>query len=244
MYYYQFHIGDYRASTAHLSNDEDLAYRRLIDMYYDSELPISLDVEWVARRIRMSRAVVSNVLQDMFTLSDEGWRHERCDEELAKYKRMSEGGKRGASKRWSGSSDSPPIAPLSPPVSPPNANHKPTTINQQPIKKQIAPPFGVSVSVWGDFVVLRRQKKAAITETAMKGIAREAAKACISLEDALRVCCERNWSSFKAEWVANKPLQTTAHQASTLAAARSIFGDERSLSNERTITIEQPKTLT
>ncbi|NDH69342.1 MAG: DUF1376 domain-containing protein, partial [Gammaproteobacteria bacterium] len=33
MHYYQFHIGDYKSHTHHLSLLEDLAYRRLLDFY-------------------------------------------------------------------------------------------------------------------------------------------------------------------------------------------------------------------
>ena len=72
MHYYSFHIGDYRSATTHLSNDEDLAYRRLLDMYYDTEKPIPLDTTWVARRIRIDAVVVSGVLQDMFEQREDG----------------------------------------------------------------------------------------------------------------------------------------------------------------------------
>ena len=49
MHYYQFSIGDYKAATGHLSNEEDLAYRRLLDMYYDTESKIPLDTQWVTQ---------------------------------------------------------------------------------------------------------------------------------------------------------------------------------------------------
>ena len=71
MHYYQFNIGDYKAATAHLSNEEDLAYRRLLDMYYDSEQKIPVDTQWVARRIRVEAAVVRDVLNDMFERHEE-----------------------------------------------------------------------------------------------------------------------------------------------------------------------------
>jgi hypothetical protein len=101
------------------------------------------------------------------------------------------------------------------------------TINHKPItnKKHIyATPDGVSDSVWQDFVILRKSKKAAITDTAIKGIVREANKAGIPLEDAIRMCCERGWVGFKAEWLAQKQEGKVDKQ---LAAARTIFGDER-----------------
>ena len=61
MHYFQFNIADYRSATTHLSNDEDLAYRRLLDMYYDTEQKIPLDTQWVARRLRVGTEVVEAV---------------------------------------------------------------------------------------------------------------------------------------------------------------------------------------
>jgi len=85
MYYYQFNIADYRSATVHLSNDEDLAYRRLIDMYYDTEAKISLDIDWVARRIRCPSEVVLIVLSDMFERHDDGYYHDRCQTVIEEY---------------------------------------------------------------------------------------------------------------------------------------------------------------
>ena len=53
MIWYKFHIGDYLTHTVHLSDAEDLAYRRLLDLYYMSEKMIPLDMEAVARKIRL-----------------------------------------------------------------------------------------------------------------------------------------------------------------------------------------------
>ena len=85
MHYYQFHIGDYRSATSHLSNEEDLAYRRLLDMYYDTEACIPLDTEWVSRRLRVDKQVVSLVLKDMFIETPDGWFHQRCDTGIKDY---------------------------------------------------------------------------------------------------------------------------------------------------------------
>ena len=43
MHYFQHFIGDYRADTSHLSLLEHGVYRQLLDQYYLSELPITLD---------------------------------------------------------------------------------------------------------------------------------------------------------------------------------------------------------
>lgn len=60
---------------------------------------------------------------------------------------------------------------------------------------------GVAPQVVADFRALRKAKKAAITATAVEGIRREAAKAGMTLEAALELCCLRGWTGFKAEWV-------------------------------------------
>jgi hypothetical protein len=65
-------------------------------------------------------------------------------------------------------------------------------------------PDGVSDSVWQDFKTLRAKLRAPITATSMAGIVREAERAGVSLEVALRTCCERGWRGFKADWMAEQ----------------------------------------
>jgi uncharacterized protein YdaU (DUF1376 family) len=130
MHYYQFHVGDYRAATAHLTNDEDLAYRRLLDMYYDTETPIPLDIDWVSRRLRLGQDVVQNVLKDMFKLSDNGWIHTRCDSEIQKYHSKADSARKANQIRWGSEkvlkSDTDQIL---------TNNHKPITNNQEYIDR-------------------------------------------------------------------------------------------------------------
>lgn len=68
-------------------------------------------------------------------------------------------------------------------------------------------PESVSEQVWEDFSALRAKRRAPITETALKGIQREAEKAGITLEEALSTCCERGWQGFKAEWYRREKLE-------------------------------------
>lgn len=98
MNYYPFHIGDYRAATAHLSNDEDLAYRRLLEMYYDTEAPIPIETQWVARRLRLGCELIANVLQEFFYETPEGWKHARCEAEIAKYHKRCDANKANGNK--------------------------------------------------------------------------------------------------------------------------------------------------
>ena len=214
MHYYQFSIGDYRAATAHLSNEEDLAYRRLLDMYYDTEQKIPLDTQWVARRLRVDAHVVRDVLNDMFVQQDDGWFHARCDDVIQQYHAMAEknraNGRLGGRKKNPVGSDSQPIAKAT-------NNQEPITINQEPKKKAtvVAAPEGVSSEIWESFVQHRKTKKAAITPLVMEFLVEQAKIAGWSLESALKETVLRNWISFKAEWVA--PKQSFAQQAADVA---------------------------
>lgn len=84
MHYYTFHINDYRSSTSHLSNAEDLAYRRMLDLYYELENPLPLDSKWIARRIRCDVVDVETILGEMFLRTPDGYANKRADRELEK----------------------------------------------------------------------------------------------------------------------------------------------------------------
>lgn len=105
MNFYPFHVGDYMLRTAHLEPLEDLAYRRLIDLYYVNEQPIAGTPAEVARIIRLRSAVaeVESVLREFFTETASGWQHSHCDEVIQQYqakaKVAAENGKRGGRPR-------------------------------------------------------------------------------------------------------------------------------------------------
>ena len=88
MHFYSFNIGDYISHTKHLSNMEDLAYRRVLDLYYLHERTLNEDVATVARKINMRDNVpeVKVVLEEFFILEvGKGWINLRGDEEIEKY---------------------------------------------------------------------------------------------------------------------------------------------------------------
>ena len=90
MHYYDFNIKDYAHDTAHLTNDQDLCFRRILDLYYDTEVPISNDIEWVSRKVRSSVKNVLIVLHEFFQESEIGWVNLRADQEIANYHKLSE----------------------------------------------------------------------------------------------------------------------------------------------------------
>lgn len=105
MNFYPFHPGDYVLRTAHLDPLEDLAYRRLLDLYYVNEGPIQGDAASIARLIRMRSNAdeVGEVLREFFVEGAEGWRHSHCDEVIEQYQAKAriaaENGKRGGRPR-------------------------------------------------------------------------------------------------------------------------------------------------
>ena len=217
MHYYQFHIGDYKSHTHHLSQMEDLAFRRLLDHYYLHEQPIKQ--RDIARQIGMREHEqdVLTVLNEFFMSTDDGFINPRADDEIAKYRKFIEDGKRGAAKRWlkggDGEGNSPPIAT---PIA--TNNHNPLTNNHKPKKEKatvVAAPEGVSEDVWDSFVKQRKTVRAVITPVVINSIAEQAKLAGWTLEKALAECAARGWRGFKAEWVA--PKQTFAQQAADIA---------------------------
>lgn len=87
MHFYQWHVGDYLTHTRHLTKMEDLAFRRMLDLYYTRERPFNGSSSDVARLIDMRDdvAAVEAVLAEFFTRDGDEWRNSRADEEIAAY---------------------------------------------------------------------------------------------------------------------------------------------------------------
>ena len=100
MHYFKLHIGDYRSHTARHTNGQDLAYFRLLLHYYDTERPIPLDIETVARRIACPVDDVRVVLLDFFVETEYGWCSKRCEKEIAEYQLKAESAKKALASRW------------------------------------------------------------------------------------------------------------------------------------------------
>ena len=217
MHYYQFSIGDYRAATAHLTNEEDLAFRRLLDMYYDTEQKIPLDTQWVSRRLRVDAHVVRDVLNDMFVQHEDGWYHARCADVIEQYHAMAEknraNGRLGGRKKNPVGSDSQPIAKAT-------INQEPLTNNHKPKREsatKVACPPDVGLQEWEDWLSLRKAKKAPVTETVLKSARKEAEKAGITLNAFLTIWCARGSQGLQAEWLKTNERQSFAQQAADVA---------------------------
>ncbi len=241
MNYFPFHIGDYAAHTAHLEPLEDLAYRRLIELYYLREGPLPTDVQATAKLIRMRSMLgdVESVLREFFTLTDDGWFHSRCDAELDAMLHRQQMAKDKANKRWHSAKPERSKATaaeknatayataseIGADAMLPTPTPIPTPVLKEKTRKSAAPPRPADVpeSVWNDFLAVRKAKRSPLTATALTGIESEALKANIPLAEAISACCEFGWQSFNAGWYADrvkKPVgKTDALMARNIAAA-------------------------
>ena len=74
------------------------------------------------------------------------------------------------------------------------------TETDKPRGKTAGPPDGVDISVWQDWLKIRKAKRLPWTDTAWHEIQAEILKAGISEDAAIRECCARGWGSFRADW--------------------------------------------
>lgn len=243
MHYYKFNIKDWSRDTAHLSVEEEGVYRRLLDHYYESEMPIPVETQPVIRRLRLGghEAELSVILGEFFTLESDGYRHKRCDDEIAKYHAKAESNRVNGKK--GGRPEKPKVNPDGFQMEPTNnLNHKPLTTNQEPVFKNTcdqqaesqspeAPKqprrnwvkelakLGVDEKHAKDWMTARKQKKSPMTDTALEGVIREAAKAGITLDDAVKIAAENSWVGFKASWM---DKAKTSHSAAPVNRQQQI----------------------
>ena len=192
-----------------------------MDVYYvrESGLPQDQISRLIGARTTDEISALNSVLSEFFELVSGSWIQHRCEKEIEAYSDKSIKAKRSATARWESKTETtgrntdamPTHSERSADGMPPS-NQEPITNNQKPKKKTsaIAPPVGVSESVWSDFCQHRKAKGAKLTQTAIDGIQAEAGKAGWALEAALRECCARGWTGFKADWVADKPGNRSA----------------------------------
>jgi len=215
--------------TRHLSHYEDLAYRRLLDFYFLHEQPIKH--RDAARHIGMKdhEEDVLTVLNEFFISTENGFVNAYADKQIAEFHKHQAVSAYGAFIRDNPSlkeilskedfifhylaksidvyigtlmgNDVPIMSTRSGDDAPLTTNHKPITINHKDKATSVAPPKGVSDSVWQEFKSLRKAKKAPITQRAIDAITTEANKAGWTLEKALEECVVRGWQAFKADWV-------------------------------------------
>lgn len=205
MHYYKFNIGDYKSHTEHLSEMEDLTYRRMLDWYYLHEKPFPSDYGEIARLIRMRSHIdcIAVVLHEFFDLSENGWIHHRANAEIAKAGDKSSKASQSSKARWvkekntnamrthsegNATQDTIPITQDTIPIT---QNLKP---NVKPKAQGFALPPGVSDEIWQAFVEHRRKLRKPMTDRAAKLILAKIAAIGQNPSAVIEQSIERGWA--------------------------------------------------
>ena len=214
MHYYQFNIGDYASHTRHLSLIEDLAYRRLLDLYYLHERPLNDCSASVARLIGMAEyhEQVEAVLVEFFEHIDGGYVNQRADKEIShfhsKLEQASRAGKASAQRRLNARSTD----------VQPNNNHKPITNNQETITKDKTATRGSRLPAdWKPNVELADWSKSERPDLNLRKVLEEFRDYWTSVAGSKGV--KLNWDATWRNWVRSQKAekQTYAQQAADVA---------------------------
>lgn len=169
MHYYQFNIKDYSFVTIRMSLMEDLAFRRMLDLYYESENPLPFELKRIAKLIGMIdyQEEIRDVLNEFWQETEQGWVNSRANEEIVKYQEKADTARANGKK--GGRPPKPKKTQLvildNPEETGLKANHKPLTINHKPsnnICQLVADEFNDKLSELGYVKVLSDKRKSHI----------------------------------------------------------------------------------
>lgn len=203
--YYKWFWQDWRANRKiqRMSYVERGLYRELLDECWVEGF-IPNDIKELADICGCPQDVMANawqVLESCFELLEDGTLineklHSLRTEKDVERLRKSESGKKGGLAKALIKSSSTASAKQLP------SNCHIEEKRREEKKREIIPtPEGVDLSLWNDYLKIRKAKKLPLTETALKALIRESTKARIPLSEVVRICCEKGWAGFDADWI-------------------------------------------
>lgn len=251
MFYFKFHIGDYRTDTQHLTLLEHGVYMTLMATYYTSEQPLPKDERQLFRlagaRTDEEKQAVLDVVNEFFIPTETHWVHSRIDFELSEYHSKAEANRENGKKGGRPKKNSPQkptnnpsgfdslenktqvVSEIKPnnnpsktltnkPINP--LTNEPIYIQDKPVKfvfKSELEKLGADKQLVSDWLVVRKGKKAANTETALKGFISQVEKSRLGLNTVLKICVDNSWSGFKQDWLSNINLSDYQEKTESLS---------------------------
>lgn len=235
--YYKWFWQDFRANrkVQRMSYIERGLYRELLDECW-AEGSIPDCIEELADICDCPIEVMADAWQALskcFTKSSKTWHNEkletmRTERDQIRIKKVEAGRLGGMSKSLKINSNLPDAKHMLSTchIEEKRREEKSQEENIKPKATKVAAPIGVSIELWSDYLTLRRSKKLPVTATALKGIEREASKAGKSIADVIRICCERGWGGFKADWLKDTKQNLTGQQSAWLTITGQTLNDQ------------------
>lgn len=135
VHYYSKNIADFNNATRHLTRLERSLYSDAIELYYDTEKPLTNDLNKLNRLLlahtQEEKDALIVVLNEFFILTDDGYTNKRCDEEIQAFQAKSNKAKESINKRWNNERNTNVL----PTYNEGNTNQEPITNNHKPLNK-------------------------------------------------------------------------------------------------------------
>lgn len=215
MHFYDFNIGEYAKKTQHLTNEEDLAYRRLLDMYYDTEKPIanpslSGGLATLSRRLRVSEQAIKNVLDEFFPDGVNKHAEEKITAYYAYIAKQTANGKIGG--RPKRTQAKPTVKPKKPSAKPTlTTNHLPLPTNQEPLTTN------------------QEDSKTKQSQNLSAAIATVAKPATAKEETELQIACRSTWKAYSDAYFSRyetEPVRNATVNTQVKSFVKRIGADE------------------
>jgi len=236
--FYKRYPADYGRKTARLTLAQHGAYTLLLDEVYTSESGLPAEMEELYRICRamtkLEQEAVRVVADRFFPIAEDGLRHNsRAAEEIQDAAPAIEAaranGKKGGRPRKetqqkpSGFSPGNPAETQTEPNSKaPQSSDSSSLRSEESARKRAIPrPEEVSEQVWGDWLALRKAKRAPVSETVLAEARREADKARLDLQRFLEIWVGRGSQGLQADWLKAHELAPTGAEPSWRAEQRS-----------------------
>jgi uncharacterized protein YdaU (DUF1376 family) len=220
--YYERHLGDIAKDTSHLSQGEQGAYDLLMDWYYANECAIPVDKVCRICRARTPqehRNAIA-VATEFFVLVDGRYVHSRIEEEIAKYRDKSRKAATSARLRWEKERNANASKTHEKRICESDAHQSPDTSNQSTniltdicMLNKIKALKDIDFSGWPTiptnptmlaWLVVRKQKRLAVTQPAMDMLIPELNKAQLagfSAESCIWYAAAKSWGGFRFAWM-------------------------------------------
>jgi uncharacterized protein YdaU (DUF1376 family) len=229
------YTGDYLRDTRHLTPLKHGIFYLLLMHCWDQKGPLPLDEQECAgiANCRSADEIESlrYILARFFVRMEDGFYNHRMQKEIERANSISQARSEAGFKGYQARAKQLPNksnarastpTPTTTPTTTLTPSPTPTTTNRTKTK-QASPtaPVNVDPQVWQDWLDHRKTKRAKVTQTVVDEITAQAAKAGITLEKALRMCCQRGWIGFEASWI------TKDKEGQAARVAKLLFGDKR-----------------